>query len=193
MAQDLTGFPLSDVYSTFLHTDTVVLSTGPLSIYSGKGEKTSLSLSTSSVVVTGGFILNNVTFPTTSGPVYSIPVMTSTNSLEFKSLNYVLTSVQAVPVPNGTYSSATITYANGLISSITNTGTTKLFFIDSRVATAPGPDNTQLLNSIAWNAPTQGDIAYILQKVMSGTTMVDLTVFKYVYNNSAGWQRTQIL
>lgn len=187
MAQDLTGQSLSEVYSTLLHTDTTILSSGPLPVYNGVGSKTSLSLSTSSAVVTGSFVLNNVVFPLATGPIFSVPVMTSANNLEYRTLNFILTSGQTIPVADGTYSSATITYANGLISAITNTGTTKTFFIASRDTNSAGPGNETLINSITWNTPSNGDIAFIFQKVMSGTTMVNLTIFKYVYSTSLGW------
>jgi hypothetical protein len=113
--------------------------------------------------------------------------MTSANNLEYRTLNFILTSGQTIPVADGTYSSATITYANGLISAITNTGTTKTFFIASRDTNSAGPGNETLINSITWNTPSNGDIAFIFQKVMSGTTMVNLTIFKYVYSASLGW------
>ena len=191
MPQDLTGFPLKDVYNTFLHTDTAGLSAGPLAVYNGIGEKTSLSLSTSSAVITGSFVLNNVAFPLTSGPVFSVPVMTSTNNLEFRSLNYLLTSVQGTPVANGTYSSATITYTDGLISSITNTGTSKTFFIASRATNAAGPSVTTLISNIIWPSPSNGDVAFVLQKVVTGTTMTNLDVWQFTYSTAAGWQLQQ--
>ena len=191
MAQDLTGQSLSQVYSTLLHTDTVILSSGPLPVYNGVGEKTSLSLSTSSAVVTGSFVLNNVVYPLSSGPIYSVPVITSTNNLEFRTLNFILTSAQAVPITNGTYSSATITYVNGLISAITNTGTSKTFFITSRATNSAGPSESTLINSIVWNAPSSGDVAFVLQKVMSGETMTNLAVFRFVYSTTQGWQLQQ--
>lgn len=191
MAQDLTGQSLSEVYSTFLHTDTTILSSGPLPIYNGVGEKTSLSLSTSSAVVTGSFVLNNVVFPLSTGPIFSVPVMTSTNKLEYRTLNFILTSTQTVPIANGTYSSATITYTNGLISSITNTGSTKTFFIASRTTNSAGPSISTLINTIVWTSPSNGDVAFIYQKVMTGSTMTDLTVFRFVYSTSQGWELQQ--
>lgn len=191
MAQDLTGQSLSEVYSTFLHTDTTVLSSGPLPIYNGVGQKTSLSLSTSSAVVTGSFVLNNVVFPLSTGPIFSVPVMTSTDKLEYRTLNFILTSAQTVPIANGTYSSATITYANGLISSITNTGSTKTFFIASRTTNSAGPSIPTLINAIVWTSPSNGDVAFIYQKVMTGSTMTDLTVFRFVYSTSQGWELQQ--
>lgn len=191
MAQDLTGQSLSEVYSTLLHTDTTILSSGPLPVYNGVGTKTSLSLSTSSAVVTGSFVLNNVVFPLTTGPIFSVPVMTSANNLEYRTLNFILTSGQTIPVADGTYSSATITYANGLISAITNTGTTKTFFIASRAVNTPGPSIETLITNITWNTPSNGDIAFIFQKVMSGSTMTDITVFNFVYSTSLGWTLQQ--
>jgi hypothetical protein len=187
MAQDLTGQQLSDVYQTFLHTDTNGLSAGPKDIYSGIGEKTSLSLSTSSAVITGSLVVNNVTYPRQSGAVLSFPVMTSSNNLEFKTLNYILTSSQIAPVVNGTYSSATLTFVDGLISSATNTGSTKIFFIASRTAGSPGSSTQTLINNIIWPSPAQDDTAFIFQKVTNGPVMVDLTVYKFVYSVSNGW------
>jgi len=187
MAQDLTGQQLSDVYQTFLHTDTNGLSAGPKDIYSGIGEKTSLSLSTSSAVITGSLVVNNVTYPRQSGAVLSFPVMTSSNNLEFKTLNYILTSSQVTPVANGTYSSATLTFVNGIISSATNTGSTKVFFIASRAAGSAGSSIQTLINNIIWPAPVQGDTAFIFQKVNSGSVMVDLAVYEFKYNTSSGW------
>lgn len=193
MAKDLTGQSLAEVYSTFLHTDTTVLSTGPLPIYNGVGEKTSLSLSTSSAVVTGSFVLNNVVFPSSTGPILSVPVMTSTNNLEYRTLNFILTGAQTTPIADGTYSSATITYVDGLISAITNTGTTKTFFINSRASGNAGQSVDSIRNNIVWNQPTQDDIAYVIQKVMNGTTFIDLDIFKFVYNTSQGWEFTGLL
>lgn len=191
MPQDLTGFPLRDVYNTFLHTDTAGLSAGPQAVYNGIGEKTSLSLSTSSAVVTGSFVLNNVVFPLSAGPILSVPVMTSSNNLEFRTLNFILTSAQTIPITNGTYSSATITYTNGLISAITNTGSTKTFFIPSRATNSAGPSIPTLINSIVWTSPSNGDVAFIFQKVMTGSTMTDLSVFRFVYSTSQGWELQQ--
>jgi hypothetical protein len=188
MAQDLTGYSLSDVYQTFLHTDTRELSSGPLKIYNGLGQQTSLSLSTSSAVVTGSLIVNDVKYPTLSGAINSLPVMSSSNQLEFRTLNYLLTSLQANPIGNGTYSSATLTFVDGLVSSAVNTGTTKLFFMPSR---APGTSDgglTNLISYITWTLPTVGDVAFVLQKVMNGATMVDLAVYRFVYNTSNQWE-----
>jgi hypothetical protein len=187
MAQDLTGQQLSNVYQTLLHTDTNELSAGPKNVYSGIGEKTSLSLSTSSAVVTGSFVVNNVTYPLQSGALLSIPVMTSSNNLEFKTLNYVLTSSQVTPIANGTYSSATLTFADGLISAATNTGATKIFFIASRAAGSAGKSLETLIASIIWPLPALNDTAYVFQKVIDGSVMVDLAVYEFKYNPSTGW------
>jgi hypothetical protein len=190
MAQDLTGQQLSNVYQTFLHTDTNELSAGPKNVYSGIGEKTSLSLSTSSTVVTGSLIVNNVTYPLQSGALFSIPVMTSSDNLEFKTLNYVLTSSQVTPITNGTYSSATLTFVDGLISAATNTGSTKIFFIESRAAGSAGKSLETLIASIIWPLPTLNDTAYVFQKVINGLVMVDLAVYEFKYNPSTGWTLT---
>jgi hypothetical protein len=189
MAQDITGQSLSDVYKTFLHTDTVDLSSGPIKVYNGIGQQTSLSLSTSSAVVTGSLIVNNVAYPSQTGVINSLPVMTSNNQLEYKTLTYLLTSSQNPIIANGTYSSATLTFIDGLISSATNTGSTKLFFIPSR-APSPGLSVENLIRQISWNLPSQGDKAFVLQKVMNGTTMVDLSVYEFIYNTSTGWTLT---
>lgn len=189
MAQDITGQSLSDVYQTFLHTDTVDLSSGPIKVYNGIGQQTSLSLSTSSAVVTGSLVVNGVVYPTLTGAINSLPVMTSNNQLEYKTLTYLLTSSQNPIIANGTYSSATLTFVDGLISSATNTGSTKLFFIPSR-APSPGLSVENLIRQISWNLPSQGDKAFVLQKVMNGTTMVDLSVYEFIYNTSTGWTLT---
>ena len=187
MAQDLTGQQLSDVYQTFLHTDTTGLSAEPKIVYNGIGEKTSLSISTSSAVVTGSLVVNNVTYPLQTGAVLSFPVMTSSNNLEFRTLNYILTSSQIAPVANGTYSSATLTFVDGLISTATNTGSTKIFFIEARAFGSAGKSVQTLIASIVWPSPVTGDIAYVFQKVTNGSVMVNLDVYKFVYDVSLGW------
>jgi hypothetical protein len=156
-------------------------------VYNGVGEKTSLSISTSSAVVTGSLVVNNVTYPLQSGAVLSFPVMTSSNNLEFRTLNYILTSSQIAPVANGTYSSATLTFVDGLISAATNTGSTKVFFIAARAAGSASKELQTLIASIVWPSPTTGDIAYVIQKVTNGSVMVNLDVYEFVYNLSIGW------
>lgn len=189
MATDLTGLPLSDVYSSFLHTDTVTLTSGLLGVYNGVGEQSALSISSSAVGVNGAFICNNIQYPTAPGEINMIPVMSSGNTLQFRTLQNVLTSTQVTPVQDGVYSSPRITFVDGLVSNVQNTGATKIFFINSRVTNQPGPNLIDLVNFIQWNSqPTTGDIAFVMQKVVRSTgDLADIDIHKFIFDSSSGW------
>lgn len=191
MATDLTGFSLSEVYTTFLHTSGGPLSAGVLQrVFNGVGEQTPLRVAVSSIAIDGNFTCNSVQYPVTPGAINTIPVMGNNNTLEFKTLQNVLTSTQVTPVQDGVYSSPRIAFVDGLVSSVQNTGATKIFFIGSRTTLQSGPSLADLRNAIVWNSqPTAGDVAFVMQKVMTrtGSTMSDIDVHRFEFENTSGW------
>jgi hypothetical protein len=185
MPENLTGYDISDVYSSFLHLSTFSLSSSLVPVYDGLGNKTTLQLSTTNASLSN-LAINNISYPQSIGPIQGVVVSDGVSQLSIKSIVSVLTSINANVPADGVYSSPVITIANNQISQIISSLDNKTFFYPTRLSIQAGPSKQQLLEVVSWNSPQVGDRLNVLQKVMNGSTLVDLAVNVFTYTLS-GW------
>lgn len=185
MPENLTGYDIADVYSSFLHLSSFSLSAGLVPVYDGIGNKTTLQLSTTSASISN-LNINNISYPQSIGPIQGVVVSDGISQLSIRSISSVLSSINANIPTDGTYSSPVITITNNQISQIVSSLDNKTFFYPTRTSTQAGPSREQLLSAVNWNSPQVGDKLNVLQKVTSGNTLVDLAVNVFTYT-STGW------
>jgi hypothetical protein len=185
MPENLTGYDISDVYSSFLHLSSFSLSSTLVPVYDGVGNKSTLQLSTTSASISN-LNINNISYPQSIGPIQGVVVSDGISQLSIKSIVSVLTSINANVPADGVYSSPVITIANNQISQIISSLDNKTFFYPTRLSTQTGPSKQQLLEVVSWNSPQVGDKLNVLQKVTNGSTLVDLAVNVFTYT-STGW------
>lgn len=186
MPANLTGNPLSTVYSSFLHLSSTGLTGAMERVFDGTGNGSCMFISTSSISLSGALTVNGVVFPPTGSVENAIPALDGANNLIFRTLNYLLTAANASDVVDGNYSNPTLTMKDGLLQSVYTNGGSKTFFIASRLQSQAGPSVTTLIQTIQWPFPIIGDVSHVMQKVTNGSAMVDLDVFKFTYSAS-GW------
>ena len=188
MPSDLTSYSLSEVYSSFLHFPTVSASTSFQQMFDGRGTGTALFLSTTAVGVIGELFYNGIRF-------FSIPQQTgdilvydgTSNSIGFKSVINVLSSQGLTDSSNGVYSAPVVTVNNGVIRNIYSTGGYKTFYIASRGVLQSTPSNSSLISAIVWIKPVTGDIADVIQKVYTDTTLTtlqDLKIYRFTFDGT---------
>jgi len=186
MPENLTGYDIAEVYSSFLHLSSFSLSGNLVPIYDGIGNKTTLQLSTTSASISN-LNINEIAYPQAIGPAQGVVVSDGISQLSIRSIVSVLTSINTNVPSNGTYSSPVITIANNQVSQIISSLDNKTFFYPTRISTQAGPSREQLLSVVNWNSPQAGDRVTVLQKVLNNNTLVDLAVNVFTYSLSAQW------
>lgn len=186
MPSNLSGYDISDVYTSFLHISTNNLSQEITPVFDGAGNKSTLSLSTTSVSISN-LNVNGISYPQTIGSSQSVIVSDGVSSFSVRPLTSVLSSINTTVPTNGTYSSPVIRVDNNIISSIVSSNDNKTFFYPTRQVTQAGPSREMLLSVVSWNSPVVGDRLNIIQKVMNGSTLVDLSINVFTYTLSSGW------
>lgn len=186
MPENLTGYDIAEVYSSFLHLSSFSLSGGLVPVYDGIGNKTTLQLSTTSVSISN-LNVNQIDYPQAIGPAQGVVVSDGISQLSIRSIVSVLSSINTNIPSNGTYSSPVITVANNQVSQIISSLDNKTFFYPTRISTQAGPSREQLLSVVSWNSPQAGDRVTVLQKVINNGTLVDLAVNVFTYSLSAQW------
>lgn len=191
MPGNLTGQNLSDVYTSFLHTETPSLCSSEVFVYDGIGNKSTLSLSTTSVSISN-LKVNQIEYPQTIGIAGGVVVSDGVSKFTVSSIASAITSINTTVPVNGTYSSPVLTVQNGFISNIVNSTGNKTFFYPSRVKTSSStPSKEMLLSVVTWNSPVVGDKAIVMQKVNNGDGSlynIDISVFTY---EVTGWSNPQ--
>lgn len=194
MAADLTGIPLSNVYSGFLHTGGESLSGLPTQVYTGDGQQTSLSVSSTALSVNGSLTVGAVTYPSTSAVAGSIPTLNESGELIFKQISDILTVDPNTPKINGTFSSPTIKFTDSVVTEIISNITTNLFFMPSRATTSRAPAVGNIIQYINWQSPVDGDRAFVAQKIISnisGSRQLNNISFYEFEFISPNWVLTQ--
>lgn len=186
MPTDLTGSNISDIYTSLLHISGNTLSAAVTPIYDGKGNKSTLSLSTSSVSISN-LNVNGINYPTAIGPVQGVIVSDGVSNFSVSSLASVLSNINTTIPTNGTYSSPVITVQNSIVSSIVSSIGNKTFFYPTRVSTESGPSKEQLVSVITWNSPVVGDKAIVLQKVINSDSSINNLSINVFTRAAADW------
>lgn len=188
MPESFNGLQIKDIWTTFLHISGQQLTNQLQPVFDGSGVQSSLSLSTTAVKVTN-FEAGSVTYPASGGNVNDIPVLTTANSLVFRSITNVLST--AAPLSDGLYSSPNIRVTNGIIAGIAGTGgSTKTFILPNRLNTESSPSLPAIIAAISWINPADNDVAIVLQKVRTPAGVIaDITIYKLTYSSNT-WNIT---
>lgn len=192
MPADITGLPIKDVYSGFIHLSSANLSNTLETAFDGVGNASPLQLSLTSVSVNQPFINNGLTYPIADGANSYVITTNGAGTLAFTSFSTLLTATSSANVSDGSYSLPSIDMLNGVVSSITNNKATKVFVYTSRTSAEAGPSTTALLSIIEWARPITGDTAIIFQKVYQSNILIDLTIYKFTYASNT-WGTPTIL
>ncbi len=186
MPTDLTGSNISDIYTSLLHISGSTLSAAVTPIYDGKGNKSTLSLSTSSVSISN-LNVNGVTYPTAVGSAQGVVVSDGVSKFTVSSLASVLSNINTTIPTNGVYSSPVVTIENSLVSSIVSSIGNKTFFYPTRVSTESGPSKEQLLSVVSWNSPVTNDKAIVLQKVLNSDGSINNLSINVFTRTATDW------
>lgn len=200
MATDLTGTPLSEAYVGFLHTGGLPLTGSPVQIHTGNGVPTSLSISSTALNVNGSLKVGDITYPAATAAAGSIPTLNSSGVLEFKLISDIL-SVDSNSNITGTFGSPTIVFQNNRITSVVSNVTRNVYFMASRGTNSALPTENEIKRNIVWPSPIDGDIAIVIQKVLSATgdgivrnSMTNIAIYEFEYlkpvtgNTLDGWR-----
>jgi hypothetical protein len=185
MPTDLTGSNISDIYTSLLHVSSNQLSATLTPVYDGKGNKSTLSISTTSVSISN-LQVNGISYPQSIGAAQSVVVSDGVGSFNTASLVSVLSNINSTIPVNGIYSAPVITIENNIVSSIVSSRDNKTFFYPTRTSSQAGPSREQLLSVTSWNSPITGDKMNVLQKITNGSTLVDIAINVFTYSAS-GW------
>jgi hypothetical protein len=185
MPTDLTGSNISDIYTSLLHVSSNQLSATLTPVYDGKGNKSTLSISTTSVSISN-LQVNGISYPQSIGAAQSVIVSDGVGSFNTASLVSVLSNINSTIPVNGIYSAPVITIENNIVSSIVSSRDNKTFFYPTRISSQAGPSREQLLSVTSWNSPITGDKMNVLQKITNGSTLVDIAINVFTYSAS-GW------
>lgn len=191
-AADLTGYPLSYAYTSFLHLSTGTPTSTFEKVFTGVGTHIPLFLSTTGVALSGNCLINDIQYPTADSTPNSIVTSDGEGALSIASVGKVLSSIGGTQI-NGTYSSPALTFVDNVITAVSQSQFSKVFIMPSRLTTEAAPTTMQFKNAISWVSPSTGDIAYVIQKLMlDSTTMKDLQILKFTFNVSDWWLTTVI-
>lgn len=190
MPTNFTGLTISNIYPSFLHTEFSNLCSAETPVYDGLGNKSTLSLSTSSASISN-LRINQFEYPQTIGVAGGVITSDGISKFSVSSIASVLSTINTTVPLNGSYSAPVITINNGFISSIVSSNDNKTFFYPSRYKTEAGPSSELLKGVISWNTPLTGDRVNVLQKVLNSDGSlynIDINVFTYSTN---GWGNPQ--